>query len=168
MAAGATYEPIATTTISGTSTGTVSFTSISSSYTDIVAIINGATTSGTYGLWYRFNNDSGSNYSQTYLFGNGTSAASGRESNYTTGSAGLNISTTFGIYIVNFMNYANTTTYKTALSRGNSTSDLVDTAVSLWRSTSAINRIDFAVGASFPSGNFASGSTITLYGIKAA
>jgi len=167
MAAGATYEPIATTTL-GSATGTVSFTSISSAYTDIIAVINASTVSSNYGLWYRVNNDSGTNYSQTYLTGNGTTAASSRELNSAQGIASSDISTTRGTTIVHFMNYSNTTTYKTQLGRTNDTSLTVGTTVSLWRSTAAINRIDFAVGASFPSGQFASGSTFTLYGIASA
>ena len=168
MAAGSTYTPIATTTVSGTSTGLVSFTSIPSTYTDIVVVSNAATTASTYGFWFRVNNDSTNNYSNTYLIGNGSAASSARESSYSLGAAGTDVSTTQGTYITQFMNYANTTTYKTTLSRSNVTSDRVAAIVSLWRSTSAINRIDFAVGASFPSGFFAAGSTFTLYGIAAA
>lgn len=167
MAAGSTYTPIATTTL-GSATGTVSFTSISSAYTDIVAVINASTVSSNYGLWYRLNNDSGTNYSQTYLTGNGTAASSSREISSAQGISGSNISTTIGTFIVHFMNYANTTTYKTQLGRTNDASAVAAATVSLWRSTAAINRIDFAVGASFPSGQFATGSTFTLYGIAAA
>lgn len=163
----ATYEPIATTTLSSAA-GTVSFTSISAAYTDIIAVINGEAVSGNYGLWYRINNDSGTNYSNTYLLGNGTSASSSRDTSQTQGIASNNISTTRGTTIVHFMNYSNTTTYKTQLGRTNDSSQNAGATVSLWRSTAAINRIDFAVGASFPTGQFASGSTFSLYGIKSA
>ena len=40
MAAGATYEPISTTTL-GSNTNTVSFTSISSAYTDLIFVFEG-------------------------------------------------------------------------------------------------------------------------------
>ena len=158
-----TYEPIATTTL-GSAAGTVSFTSISAAYTDIIAVINGATVSGDYGLWYRINNDSGTNYSNTYLLGNGTSASSSRDTSQTQGIAGNNISTTRGTTIVHFMNYSNTTTYKTIINRGNEASATAIALVNLWRSTSAINSINIEQPGG---GNFAAGSSFTLYGIKA-
>jgi hypothetical protein len=66
------------------------------------------------------------------------------------------------------MNYSNSTTYKTVLGRSNRASSDTAADVGLWRSTSAITRIDLAMGGSFPTNNFASGSTFTLYGIAAA
>ena len=62
------------------------------------------------------------------------------------------------------MNYSNTTTYKTAISRGDRGATSTVAIVNLWRSTSAINNIQFFTDAT----NFAAGSIITLYGIKAA
>ena len=66
--------------------------------------------------------------------------------------------------IVQFMNYSNTTTNKTVLSRANNAATGTDAIVNLWRSTAAITSIYVYV----PSGNFATGSTFTLYGILAA
>jgi hypothetical protein len=45
-----------------------------------------------------------------------------------------------------------------------SANDMVSLYGNLWRSTSAINIIEVTAGGA----NFASGSTFTLYGIKAA
>jgi hypothetical protein len=42
MAAGATYTPIATYTVSGSSTLTYTFSSIPSTYTDLVLVVNGS------------------------------------------------------------------------------------------------------------------------------
>ena len=65
---------------------------------------------------------------------------------------------------IQIMNYSNTTTYKTALSRSNNANTGTDAIVGLWRSTAAINSIVVLI-----SGNqFATGSTFTLYGIKSA
>ena len=64
------------------------------------------------------------------------------------------------------MNYANTTTYKTVLSRdalNNASDGAVEAFVGLWRSTSAINTIQIKPD----SGNFNTG-TFSLYGILAA
>ena len=164
-----TYEPIATTTL-GSATATVTFSSITGSYTDLVLIINAAANTSGDDLWLRFNSDTGTNYSLTTLLGNGTSASSTRRSSfsrimsdaaYPTAANGFN-------QITNIMDYSNTTTYKTVLIRSNNanTSQYVGATVGLWRSTSAITSIDLTIaGAGL---QFASGSTFTLYGIKEA
>jgi anti-sigma-K factor RskA len=66
---------------------------------------------------------------------------------------------------MHFMNYSNTTTYKTTLSRFASTLYQVWTHAGLWRNTAAINSIKVYTTAG---ANFNTGSTFTLYGIKAA
>jgi hypothetical protein len=157
----ATYEPIATQTL-GSATATVTFTSIPATYTDLV-VVCGVFGNASTNLKFRCNNDSGSNYSGTYLFGNGTTAGSGRVSNQTSALAyGSGI--TQGSFVLHFMNYANTTTFKTVLCRSDDASNQTNTWVDLYRSTSAINRIDLLGDAA----NFSIGSTFTLYGIKAA
>ena len=169
MAAGPTYEPIATTTLS-TSTATVTFSSISSSYTDLLIIANVKQTTSNNGLRFRFNSDTGTNYSSTYVYGNGSSAISGRESSISSGYAVYTSSNTSLEMMAQFhiFNYANNTTYKTTIGRGARASEMADATVSLWRSTSAITSISLAAGAGFPTNNFDTGSTFTLYGIKAA
>jgi hypothetical protein len=161
----ATYEKIATTTL-GSAASSVNFNSISGSYTDIVIIASIKNTSLYLDTWIRFNSDTGSNYSNTVLAGNGSAAYSSRASNAT------KINLTFSGYpdtgshnvtIINVMNYANTTTNKTILSRSDTAAWGVDATVGLWRSTSAISTIDLLPSSS----TFASGSTFTLYGIKA-
>jgi len=166
-----TYDPIATNTVSGTTTNTISFTSIPATYTDLVFVFTGTMNDGTYyEADMQYNGDTGTNYSLTYMQGNGSSASSGR---YTTtnkirlGEYGLD-QTTPSNQIVNIMNYANTTTYKTALIRYNETYSSAGNAgakAALWRSTSAINRVDiYILGGKY----FGAGTTATVYGIKAA
>jgi hypothetical protein len=163
-----TYEPIATTTL-GSAQSSVSFSSISGSYTDLVFIVNG-TRSDTSNTYLRVGNgsvDTGSNYSTTYLYGNGSSAASSRQSNSSNGvlldAVGDNPST-IATYIINFQNYSNTTTNKTLLNRRSHSANEALACVGLWRSTSAINTITI-----YPSsGTFSSGSIFTLYGILSA
>jgi len=166
MAAGSTYTPIATATASG-SQPTISFTSISGSYTDLVLIYSAKDgTGGAEGnIQVTFNSDSGSNYSWTNLYGNGSTTGSTRSTNQTAiyaYCAGNTASLEAGTFQV--MNYSNATTYKSTLNRGNVASGAVVARVGLWRSTSAITRMDLTSS----SGNFASGSTFTLYGIQAA
>lgn len=170
MAASSTYTPIATTTVSGTSTGQITFSSIGGSYTDLVLIASGQLIASTQNLEMRLNSDSGTNYSRTAIWGTGSVASSGR----TTSAAQIRLdvyaywgTTSPTTVLVNFMNYSNTTTYKTFLARSNNAGTGVDAEVGLWRSTSAITQIDLypTVGTSE---KFAAGSTFTLYGIAAA
>jgi hypothetical protein len=116
----------------------------------------------------RFNSDSGSNYSSTYLFGDSGGAQSGRASNSTLiplsyGNA-LN-NPRYTSIIAQIMNYSNTTTYKTVLNRNGFATDWTAAFTSLWRSTSAISSIVIDVTYIYDIG---AGSTFTLYGIAAA
>lgn len=166
MAAGATYEPIATTTL-GSSAASYTFSSIPSTYTDLVLIVNGGATSATYSFKMQVNGDTATNYSDTSLSGNGTAASSSRNSANTSMRSEANPTTTLNnVWIANFMNYANATTYKTVLVRGNNASALVTANVNLWRSTSAITSIKVFFDASLS--NILSGTSLTLYGIAAA
>lgn len=162
----ATYEPIAATTLSSAQS-TVTFSNISTSYTDFVAILNYGVTSNLYAPRIRFNSDTGSNYSNTILYGNGTSATSERSSNATSisGSAvGVNSNSLQNTMIISIQNYGNSTTNKTVIGRHSAPSNEVNAFVGLWRNTNAITSITFFTSA----GNLMSGSTFTLYGIKAA
>jgi len=157
----ATYEKIATNTL-GNNTATVTFNSISGSYTDLVVVISGYMTSGAGYGFVRVNGDTGSNYSRTFIQGDGSSAiASGNSNDNQNYITMYNTNSTNAIF--NFMNYSNTTTYKTYLSRDGGIEGSTIATVNLWRSTSAITSISFIAVS-----NFISGSTFTLYGILKA
>jgi hypothetical protein len=160
-----TYEPIATNTL-GSNASSVTFSSIPSTYTDLVLSINYIASGGGVYSQLRINSDGGSNYSRIELLGNGSSAYAQKLNNenwlYNSvfASSGNRANALF-----HFMNYSNTTTFKTVLSRLNAPQNtLVQGTVSLWRSTSAINSINIQANAN----NFGTGSSFTLYGIKAA
>ena len=162
MAAGVTYEPIATSTSSGNNSG-VGFSGFSSSYTDLVLTIYSKMNSGVNEYTIQFNGDSGQSYSYTRLYGTGSSAASSNAANDSTGITS-NISNSASNptqMIVNFQNYSNSTTYKTALTRFDDASAIVFAIVGLWRSTSAISTIEINGDGT----NLSSGTTATLYGI---
>ena len=161
-----TYEPIATATGTGSS-GQITFSSIPSTYTDLVLIANAQSSSGARQMYLTFNSDTGSNYSRTILSGTGTSAVSARNSNTLQTYLdyyGIVEATSPCIHIHNIMNYSNTTTFKTMLTRANDSASGLDAIVHLWRSTAAINRIDIYLDAV----SFTTNSVFTLYGIKAA
>lgn len=167
-----TYEAIATNTLSSPA-ASFNFTSIPSTYTDLILVIRYAGANNDQNSLLRFNGDSGSNYSRTFILGGSAGSGSGRGSNQTF----IQMVTNYGAgtslnsgnqHIIQIMNYANTTTYKTMLDRTNAQNDSgsgeVMGLVGLWRSTSAVNQITYSQG----SGNLITGSTATLYGIKAA
>lgn len=168
-----TYTAIATQTL-GSAASSVTFNSIPSGYTDLVLVCSFSQSSSVDVVTLQVGNgsvDTGSNYSTTYLLGNGSSATSGRYSNQTSGFITRNLggtSTAGGSNaIVHFMNYSNTTTYKTILNRSNqidSSYPGAEADVNLWRSTSAINTIKLAT----TGGNIAAGSTFSIYGVAAA
>jgi len=166
MAAGATYEPIATHTIP-TATSSYTFSSITATYTDLVLVVNAATCSNDIDMYIQVNSDTGSNYSWTRVVGTGAATASSRASSSTLGyrvgnMSGSNVGQNNAI--VQFQNYSNTTTYKTIIARGNNAANLVEAFSGLWRNANAISSIKINT----QSGNFSVGSTFTLYGIKAA
>jgi len=163
MAAANTYTPIFTTTLSSTASS-VTFSSIPSTYTDLILVCNPLSTSGD--TYIQFNGDTANNYSSTVLYGNTTAIGSTK----TTSDSKIYLdwqatSTTTGAtnYIVHIMNYANTSVYKTTLGRGNQASAGVDEIVGQWRSTSAINSIKITAV-----GTLQIGTTYSLYGILAA
>lgn len=158
----ATYEPIAKYTVSS-SQSSYTFSSIPSTYTDLIIIVSG-TSSSDISYRLQFNSDTGSNYSFTYLYGDGSSATSGRQTNQAFIGGMARTGTTQGNGIIHIMNYSNTTTYKTAIGTGGTAAVLIIENVGTWRSTSAINSMTLIT----ESGTVSTGSTFTLYGIKAA
>jgi hypothetical protein len=167
MAAGSTYTPLATQTL-GSAAASVTFSSISGAYTDLVLVVNQqATSSNNHGI--QFNGDTGFNYSTTLLLGDGSSASSERK---TTGGGGAQAfiftnnggSTAISTSIIQIMNYSNTTTYKTLLSRWAQANSITAAAVGLWQNTAAITSVTYVASA----GNISAGSIFTLYGIAAA
>jgi hypothetical protein len=170
-----TYEPIATYTAPSAQTE-INFTSISGAYTDLVLVCNGAMSRTGAAFLMRVGNgsiDSGSNYSETELYGTGSAAGSTRRTSSTEmnifGNVGLSTTVGENTFILNLMNYSNTTTYKTTIGRATNGSSSAyagtSAAVFLWRSTSAINTIKLLRQST---DTFVTGSTFTLYGIKAA
>jgi hypothetical protein len=164
MPAGNTYESIATQTL-GSATASITFSSIPATYTDLLMVFSGSATAISY-ISFRYNGDTGSNYSVTLIRGNGSAALSSRYSNITElyASEGATNDTTINNVIFQIQNYSNTTTYKTGLIRANNAGVSAEAGVGLWRNTAAINSLTVLS----PSNNFATGSTFTLYGIKSA
>jgi len=164
-ATGATYVPLALTTVTGTSTTTVTLGSISSAYTDLRLVVR-ANTSVSAGAYFYFNGDNTSGlYSDTILRGNGTAATSTRQTANNNIPGGTFVDYVSGVLCtVDVMNYTNTSVYKTCLIRANDSATGLDANVGLWRNANAINSISFTCSA----GYFVANSTFALYGILGA
>lgn len=162
-----TYEPIATTTLTSAASS-ITFSSISGSYTDLRLVLVPPATYGAY-IYLRFNSDTGSNYSRTYLSGNGSAASSSRDTSQTyikINNLTPDKTNLLGFYTVDIFSYAGSTN-KTVLATSNEDnngSGYVDRIVGLWRSTSAIT----SVGLTMNGIDFQTGTVATLYGILKA
>ena len=165
MTSGPTYTPIATYTTTG-SVANYTFTSIPSTYTDIILVGQGAISANArIDLLMGNGSISTSGYSNTEVYGNGSAAYSlrvtssasmqGLYDSIGTGSGQIN-------FMAHFMNYTSTT-YKTVLGRYSSATNAAGAMVGLWQSGAAINQIQIS-----PTSNFSAGFVLTLYGIASA
>lgn len=152
----------------GSSAASVTFSSIPGTFKDLVLEVQAKRNPsglGLAGIFARFNGDSGTNYSDTFVQGDGTSAASWRNSNITGASIGIvndpSADSDNPVSISHIFSYANTATYKTVIARYGYSAWALRADVSLWRSTTAISSMVV-----YPSANnFASGSTFRLWGV---
>lgn len=164
MSRTATYSLIASNTVTGSAVSSVAFNSIPQTFTDLILICNNLTESTNQQGYIRFNGDSGSNYSRTLMYGDGTSAVSFRQTNQSGLNVGMSSTAPGQTIIMNIMDYSNSTTFKTVLDRQTNTGT-TQALVYLWRSTSAISSLTIN---SFDGSNSISvGSKFRLYGIQA-
>jgi hypothetical protein len=162
------YESIATLNGTGAS-GLISFTSIPATYSHLqVRAVMLSSTSGNY-VTTQFNSDTAANYSRHFLNGDGaTATATGTASTNDIRGYGQQVgssSTYPNVMILDILDYASTSKYKTTRMLSgidqNGTGSMILSSGS-WRSTSAINRIDFTL----VTGSYSTTSTFALYGIK--
>lgn len=173
------YESISTVTVGSGGQSTITFSSIPSTYKHLQLRCSIQQVRSTYGIsdgWIQFNSDTSTNYSWHELYGDGSTASAAQTgvsasfAEVSDGMWGTNTGGTFGISIIDILDYANTSKYKTvrALSGVDINGTLagyggrVGMMSSNWRSTSAISSITFTGG----QGNFTQYSKFALYGIK--
>lgn len=152
------------TQVLGSAAASVTLSPIPSGYTDLLIVVASSNSTNT-DTYIRFNGDSSSAYSSTYIRGDGSSAYSGRRSSFNrilieengTGTGQM-------VTKIAVQNYSNSTTYKTILSRADAASNGTSAVVGLWSNTAAITSI--LIGSD--SGNFQTGSTFTIYGLLAS
>jgi hypothetical protein len=177
-AGGGAYESIATATGTGSS-GTITFSSIPSTYTSLqVRAISKTSTvaDGVNSSLIRLNGDSGNNYAYHTLYGDGTTVSAQGVATQSSGAiyyssvlSGTNNTNMVGTLILDLHDYASTSRYKTLRTlgggetNGNGTSYVALTS-SLWQSTAAVSSISFIT----VSGNWTTQTQFALYGIKGA
>lgn len=171
-----TFVKIASVTVGAGGASSIDFTSIPSTYTDLVVKIS-ARSNRSDGITYdnlsiRFNGSS-TGYTNRMVFGNGSSASSAVGSTsfiswgYATGNTGVT-SNTFGsvdLYIPNYAGSTNKSVSLDSVTENNATSAIASLSAGLWSNTSAITSISIAATAE-ASPLLLQHSTATLYGIK--
>jgi len=168
MAAGATYDKIASTTLVS-ATSTVTFSSIPQTYTDLVIVFSGKAANNTDAqvrVGGSNTPDSSASYSRHFMFGY---------------SGGLVVDTIaslngfiFSPYNENtnlvmvLHSYTNPNIYKPVLIRNgpkpSAGDNLTYISANIWRDATAINCVQFYS----PTHNFSIGSMFSIYGIAAA
>jgi hypothetical protein len=173
------YESIATVTVgSGGGSANVEFTSIPATFTHLQIRCLAQENRATFGIsdaTLQFNSDTGSNYSWHSLRGFGNSVDASGNANQTAmtvadGMWGTNTGGTFGVGIIDILDYTNTNKYTTI--RTLSGVDVNGTVggyggwigylSGAWRNTNAVTSIKINA----VSGNFLQYSSFALYGIK--
>jgi hypothetical protein len=157
------YVPLANITITGTPSS-VTFSSISGVYRDLVLIASGFTAAQSE-VRMQFNDDTGANYSNLNMYGSGSGTASTSSS-----GAGFINHSVINWYvddpasvIYQIMDYATTDKHKSMLTRQNRYGQGTAMHISRWASTSAITKIKLYAQSS----TFVAGTTFTLYGVAA-
>lgn len=168
-----TYTLIGSVTATGSS-GTMSFSSIPGTYTDLLVVLSARITRGTtYSTIVMTFNGSGSGYSGKVFAGDGGGVAATSSSysgadirSFTVPAAGATANTfsNQAIYIPNYAVSVNKTVSIDSVSEGNVANAYMELNGGYWANTSAITSIAFTE----PNGgsNFAQYSTAYLYGIS--
>ena len=176
---GTSFESIATVTVGGGGSASVSFSSIPSTFAhlQIRSIARTANAAKSEDVVLQFNSDTGANYVQHLLVGNGSTAASYSATGqnfikgitYATGTTAT--SNIFGAGVLDILDYTNTN--KNTTVRALNGMDLNEASTfsqlqfwsGLWLNTAAITNITIkcASGA-----NIAANSHFALYGCKTA
>lgn len=166
------YDALATYTVPSGGVSSITFAGLPTGgqYTHLQLRFIARNDTGVSGLYFQFNNDSSSSYSYHRLVGNGSAASANGSATQTYGQilsqSGIPSATsTFAASIIDILDYANTSKYKTVRSLsgydGNGSGGIAFESDS-YQKTNAINSIFIANNTN----NFAQYSQFSLYGVK--
>lgn len=161
------YDSIATVT-PYTTTTTVVFSSIPSTYRHLQIRGFAANTGSAVNTNIRFNGDTGSNYFAHYISASGTAVLAGGTTTQTSIDGPIITSTAsaYTAVVMDILDYKDTNKYKTVRFLSgvdlNGASTWLEFKSGAWSSTTAINSLTITT----PTGAFTSNSHWALYGIK--
>jgi len=159
-----TYIPLQTITL-GSSASSVTFASIPQTYRDLVLVAT-PISSLTTDVDFRFNGDTGSNYSIVQASGDGSSTYSPSGTTTTLrptyyGGPGTSVGS---VLTLQLMDYSATDKHKTTLGRASRAAAGVEMNAGRWANTEAITSI---VMFSLSGKTWSAGTVVSLYGIEA-
>lgn len=159
-------EYIAGTTLTADQ-ASVTFSNIPANYNDLMIVCNVDTTytiAASASYFLQFNGDTGTNYSTTWMVGNGSSAGSARNSSQSSLYVGeaSGSSNIYAPMVIHVPLYSSSNLFKNALAAHAQPGAFVGTSIGLWRNTSAVTSISLFQG----SYNSVAGSTFSLWGVK--
>jgi hypothetical protein len=154
----------------GTAQAAIEFTSIPSTFTDLVVLLSSTSSGQNDSLIVRFNNDTENNYSWRRLFGSGSGGGSSDSASSTNALLGPQISTTistttFGnisIYIPNYSGSTSKSASFDGVTEANAATAIQGLLAGLYTPTTEITAITLRT---FFGNNFSIGTTASLYGI---
>jgi len=164
------YDSLATVTLSA-STASITFSGIPSGYKHLELRGISRINTGTEYVFVRLNGDSGANYSEHHLSGNGSTANAGGNANYNQMGIFFAMGTpstanVVGANVTTILDYASSTKYKTMRSldgfdaNGSGGIELVS---GLWQSLSPVTSFTLTPNSS---ASFVQYTQFALYGIK--
>jgi hypothetical protein len=153
----------------GSTTNSVTISSIPDTYTDLVLRISGRLNGNSNSFDITFNGNTSSVYRNTYLNSNGTTTETSNSGSTNISLMGVTPSTstanTFGnmeLYIPNYQVATNKPFSSFGVTENNATLSRIEMNACLFLSTAAITSITMSGGSS----SFVAGSSFYLYGIK--
>jgi len=156
-----TYKALATVTL-GSSASSVTFSSIPGTYRDLVIVTDTLASANGLILGFRFNGDTGSNYSRVWMLGDGVNPGSGTTTNNFAPLANV-WSSDRSITTTQIIDYSATDKHKPLLVRWDTmrSGSFVLRQANRWANTAAITSVTVLQD----SGTISAGSRIDLYGI---
>jgi len=166
-------QPLQTVTVGSGGAGSVTFSSIPQTYTDLLVKISARDSYAGYNpdVGYTINGDGGANYSNTRLFGSGTYTASDQQANRTIGLWGMlpgslettNVFGSIDFYISNYTGSNYKQIIVDGVTEGNystASGGWQDLYATMWRGTAAVSSITF-----FSASSIVQYSKFSLYGV---
>ena len=158
---------VSTVTVGSGGSSSVEWTNIPQTGKDLFCIYSGRLTGASFVAILRLNNNSGANYDERTLYGNGSSVSTGQDTSITSfnpfgvASSGYTAST-FGnsqFYISNYTGNSNKSVSFDNTTENNATLSYQQITAGAWKQTAAVTTVTLTPNA----GSFAEFSTFSLY-----